>query len=137
MRFGHAKARTFSRDSTSAERLNDLRNPRREGNKRSIPGPLGSCYIRPFPLICKGTANWQASAGPDSRPKDECDEFLLCSCAARFQVFGFVLRLHLRTACSNLPGVGSANHPAARTDPNYSELGVSPRGRYAGRVIRK
>ena len=40
---GRAIASTLSSESTSAERLRDFRKTRREGNKRSLPGPLGSC----------------------------------------------------------------------------------------------
>src|SRR5580658_5524223 len=40
---GHAIVRMVSRDKTSADRLRDFRNKRREGNKRSVPGRFGAC----------------------------------------------------------------------------------------------
>src|ERR1700734_955471 len=42
----------LSRDSTSAERLRDSRNVRREGNNRSPPGRIGSYENAPLFLIC-------------------------------------------------------------------------------------
>src|SRR6266446_10511572 len=37
---GRAARRTLSSDKTSADRLRDFRNTRREENKRSLPGPF-------------------------------------------------------------------------------------------------
>src|SRR5713226_8374400 len=42
---GRAMDKTPSRDNTNPEQLRDFRNKRREGNKRSLPGPFGSCKI--------------------------------------------------------------------------------------------
>src|SRR6202035_3020073 len=37
---GRTIPKTLSSDKTSADRLRDFRNTRREGNKRSLPGPF-------------------------------------------------------------------------------------------------
>src|SRR5271170_4585189 len=47
---GRTMRRTLSRDKTSADRLRDSKNKRREGNNRSLPGRFGSSRIRSYLL---------------------------------------------------------------------------------------
>src|SRR5580692_6700573 len=59
---GRAISQMFSRDSTSADRLRDFKNKRREGNKRSLPGGLARLEFAPTSYMQR-TFTLQAPGG--------------------------------------------------------------------------
>src|SRR5215469_4361898 len=95
-RTGRAKARTFSSESTRADRLKDLRNPRREENKRLVPSRSARARIRP--LLYSEKRLDIASVTADELSLDRADEWtsthLIASASPPFVFCWYLLLPH-------------------------------------------
>ena len=117
---GRARASTFSKEKTSAERLSDLRKTRREEDKRLLPGSLGRAKIRPSLLYAREPRVCKRQRKQIPHAKDNFAEFQdlsgLVDKAVHF----------VRLRGSGMPSL------SAVPSPNKAELGVNARDPHVG-----
>src|ERR1700693_3559574 len=139
---GRAMASTLSRESTSAEQLRDFRKTRREENKRSLPGPLGSCSNSPLLLIFRVLRLCKFCPAKCPFPRKGRNEFLSDSNSALSNDFSRFAR-HLLVGLDALwrtlrcPTSRPRSGIVARVIAHGSHLGVPSNRRKPRGIVRK